>query len=268
MKYLLPLMMLAAAAWATRSEPRSTFARSLEQTRERGEQQEVPWLNPALAAQVTAVAGSDPHAGPHGAGDPHAASYGDGDPHAGLYGAGDPHAGLHGADEPHAAVYGDGELASGGSCPHVENSELAGGADLTEGDPAAAPHGAGDPHAGTRAPSGAQVPPQGVPRSSAHNGYTVAELHARRSKLAEQAVRVRGVVVKRTDGILGETFLHLQDGTGSAKGEDHDLTVTTTEVFDLGETVELQGLVRVDQDLGLGYRYAVMLTGATHAEMR
>lgn len=256
MKYLLPLMMLASAVWATRSEPRSSFARSLEQTREQREPQEVPWLNPALAAQMTAVVGSAPHAGPHGGGTPHAASHGEGDPHAGLYGAGDPHAGLQA----------EGELA-GGSCPHAEHTALPGGTELAEGEPAAGLHADGDPHAGVRAPAGAHVPAQGVPRSSAENGYTVAELHARRGALAQQAVRVRGVVVKRTDGILGETFLHLQDGSGSAAGQDHDLTVTTTEDFAVGQTVELQGLVSVDRDLGLGYRYAVLLTGATHAEL-
>jgi hypothetical protein len=76
-------------------------------------------------------------------------------------------------------------------------------------------------------------------------------------------VRVRGTVVKRTDGILGETYLHLRDGSGSAELQDDDLTVTTTQDFELGETVEIEGRVRIDQDLGLGYRYAAMLTGAT-----
>jgi len=32
-----------------------------------------------------------------------------------------------------------------------------------------------------------------------------------------------------------------------------------TERFELGETVEVKGHVLVDQDLGLGYRYAVLL---------
>lgn len=238
MKYLLPLLMLAAAAWATQSDPRSTFARTLAESRESSHGQEnVPWLSEAFAAELAAASGLDPHED----------LYGDGD--------GDPHAGL----------YGDGNGESAGMCPHdmqgltLADSELTGSAHagLSDED---------DPHAGARtATPGVQLPAQGVPRSSAQNGHTIAELHERRGALAEHLVRVRGVVVKRTDGILGETYLHLQDGSGSAARENHDLTVTTTEEFVIGDTVEVQGQVQVDRDLGLGYRYAVMLTAATHA---
>ena len=254
MKYLLPLVMLAAAAWATQSDPRSTFARAEALARESSRAQEnVPWLSEAFAAQMAAAGDLDPQAG----------AYGDGDPHEGLYGDGDPHEGLYGGGDPHEGLYGDGE--SIGMCPHdaqglsLADSELTGSAHARLSDE-------DDPHAGARtATPGVELPAQGVPRSGAQNGHTIAELHERRAALAEQMVRVRGVVVKRTDGILGETYLHLQDGSGSAAREDHDLTVTTTEEFAIGDTVEVQGQVQVDRDLGLGYRYAVMLTAATHA---
>jgi hypothetical protein len=225
MKYLLPLVMLAAAAWATRSDLRSSFARADSLAREASRRQEnVPWLSEAFAAEMAAAGGIDPHADEYGGGDPHAGLYGNGDPHVGEYG-GDPHAGL----------------------------------DLDEED---------DPHAGARkATPAVALPAQGVPRSSAQNGHTIAELHERRGALAEQTVRVRGVVVKRTDGILGETYLHLQDGSGSPERDNHDLTVTTTEEFAIGDTVEVQGQVQIDRDLGLGYQYAVMLTAATHAAL-
>src|SRR5688572_16367059 len=97
MKYLLPLLMLAAAAWATQSEPRSSFARAEALARESSRGQErVPWLSEAFAADLRVASGLDPHEG----------LYGDGDPHEGLYGDGDRHEGL----------YGDGD--SGGMCPH------------------------------------------------------------------------------------------------------------------------------------------------------
>jgi hypothetical protein len=211
MKYLLPLVMLAAAAWATQSDPRSTFARADSLAREASRLPEtVPWLSEAFAAEMAAAGGIDPHAD----------EYADGDPHAGLYGD----------DDPHAGEYSD------------------------------------DPHAGVRKATPALgIPAQGVPRASAQNGYTIAELHERRGTLAQQTVRVRGVVVKLTEGILGETYLHLQDGSGSPERDNHDLTVTTTEEFAIGDTVEVQGQVQIDRDLGLAYQYAVMLTAATHA---
>ena len=127
---------------------------------------------------------------------------------------------------------------------------------------AADPHGSGasDPH-GSVLTAAVEVaaPTAPLPRSLAANGYSIAELVAQREALAERSVRVRGVVVKKTDGILDKTYLHLRDGSGSTERGDHDLTVTTSERFELGETVEVEGHVLVDQDLGLGYRYAVLL---------
>ncbi|MEY4543952.1 MAG: hypothetical protein RL685_147 [Pseudomonadota bacterium] len=250
MKYLLPLVMFAAAAWATQSDPRSSFARADSLAREASRGQEnVPWLSEAFAAQMAAAGGIDPHVD----------LYGDGDPHAGLYSDGDPHAGSY-SDDPHAGLDLGGE--SVGMCPHD-----ASGMALADGEYAGL-SAEEDPHTGARTATPAvALPAQGVPRSGAQNGHTIAELHERRGALAEQTVRVRGLVVKRTDGILGETYLHLQDGSGSPERENHDLTVTTTEEFAIGDTVEVQGQVQIDRDLGLGYQYAVMLTSATHAAL-
>jgi hypothetical protein len=208
MKYVLPLVLLAAAAWATQSDPHGTFARALAESRQPlRAPPEVPWLNEALA-------GAFAEAGVVASEDPHAALHEDADPHAGLYLEEDPHAEL-----------------------------------------------------GKAAP-GVVVPAGGVARSTAQNGHTIAELHARRAALAEQRVRVRGVVTKRTDGILGETYLHLQDGSGNPERDDHDLTLTTSQEIALGATVEVEGQLQIDRDLGLGYRYAVLLTGATLASAR
>jgi hypothetical protein len=98
-----------------------------------------------------------------------------------------------------------------------------------------------------------------LPRSTAANARSVAEVVAQRTSLNEGLVRVHAQVVKRTEGILGKTYLHLRDGSGSVAAGDHDLTATTSEAFELGETVEVEGRVTIDQDIGLGYRYAVLL---------
>lgn len=108
------------------------------------------------------------------------------------------------------------------------------------------------------APSVSAIGP--LPRSAAKNGHTVAEVFSQRSALNETTIRLRATVVKLTDGILGKTYLHLQDGSGSVSGGNGDLTATTTESFELGETVEVEGRLAMDQDVGLGYRYEALLT--------
>jgi len=125
-----------------------------------------------------------------------------------------------------------------------------------------------DPHAlvGVGSPDVA-LPTAPLSRSGAANGHDIAELFAKRALLSEQIVRVHAIVVKKTEGILGKTYLHLRDGTGSRGRGDDDLTVTTTEAFEPGEAVELEGRVRIDQDLGLGYRYAVLLDEATRVQV-
>jgi hypothetical protein len=96
-------------------------------------------------------------------------------------------------------------------------------------------------------------------RSAASNARSVAEIVGQRGALSDRVVSLRATVVKLTEGILGKTYLHLRDGSGSAAAGDHDLTATTTEPFDLGETVEVEGRVAIDQDIGLDYRYPVLL---------
>lgn len=105
-----------------------------------------------------------------------------------------------------------------------------------------------------------------VERSTAAHGRTVAETFAERVALNGKQVRLRATVIKITEGILGKTYLHLQDGTGSPEQHNHDLTATTTEAFELGETVEVEGQLAIDRDVGLGYEYAALLTQATRVD--
>jgi len=169
-------------------------------------------------------------------------------------------AGVYDEDQdPHAGLYGDDDASNVGMCPRDDADD--GVEVLAAGDM--------DPHLHARLVTpGVELPQGGVRHSAASNGRSIAELHAERGALADQTVRVRGMVVKLTDGILGETYLHLRDGSGSAEQRDDDLTVTTTDEFELGETVELEGRVLIDQDLGLGYRYDALLTGATRIAAR
>ena len=111
--------------------------------------------------------------------------------------------------------------------------------------------------------------PEPAPSTSAAAGKatggtarTIAEVFAQKQALSGKKVRVRGTVVKLTGGIMGKTFLHLRDGTGSEEAKNHDLTVTTTEELARDQTVTLEGTLVLDKDLGAGYRYDALLEDA------
>lgn len=93
-------------------------------------------------------------------------------------------------------------------------------------------------------------------------GQTVAEVYERREALAGKDAAVRGKVVKFNSGVMGRNWLHVRDGSKSADGEN-DLTVTTDATADVGDTVVVRGKVAVNKDFGFGYRYDVMIEGAT-----
>jgi hypothetical protein len=92
-------------------------------------------------------------------------------------------------------------------------------------------------------------------------GRSVAELHALDPSHQGSRARVRGTVVKATTGVLGRTFVHLRDATGTPP-LTHDLTVTTTEELSVGALVLLEGTVKIDEDFGSGYRYQLLLADA------
>jgi hypothetical protein len=251
MKYLLALSLLVAAALgASRGDTFGGSASPLAGGSVPARYGDPPWLANDWPGPVEGLTADE-------AGDPHAGLYGDGDPHAGLYGDGDPHAGLYADDDPHAAS--DATLDEAcGSCP-IDGMAAWDGADdgLEATD--------GDPHAtslGRTALLEAGLEPRVVVPSTAANGHSIAEIHARRTSLAEHSIRVRGTVIKRTDGILGKSYVHLWDGNAGPETSADDLTITTTDEFQIGETVEVEGRLLVDRDLGLGYRYTALLEAA------
>jgi hypothetical protein len=236
MKYLLPLTLLAAAAVGATRESTTVRAGSLPADHAlRAPHVTPPWLTAAWSPEVE-MALTD------GEGE---------DPHAGLYAADgqDPHAGLYAA-----------EGAGSEMCPRLDGDlpDQPDGAGVirADTDPHAAPHGR---HALLQA----GIEPRVVVPSNAANARTIAQVYAQRTSLAEHVIRVRATVIKRTDGILGKSYLHLWDGSAAPETDEDDLTVTTTAEFEIGETVELEGRLLIDQDLGLGYSYSALLDGAT-----
>jgi len=91
-------------------------------------------------------------------------------------------------------------------------------------------------------------------------GKTVAEIFSGKADLSGKEVAVRGQVVKFSPEIMGKNWIHLQDGTG-AEGTN-DLTVTTTAMVKVGDTVVVTGPVVTDKDFGYGYKYDVIIEDA------
>jgi hypothetical protein len=124
--------------------------------------------------------------------------------------------------------------------------------------PAAAPPP--PPHGGAMS-AGADVGDVKVPKATGPDARTIAELFAQRQALKDKSVTIRGKVVKYNPGIMGKNWIHLRDGTGTA-GKDNDVTVTSQDAAQLGEVVVVQGKVGVDQDIGMGTPYPVLVQDA------
>jgi hypothetical protein len=150
------------------------------------------------------------------------------------------------ADDPHAGIPGAPSLGAwrGGNAQTPQGVEN--------------PHAAGNPH-GTPSPA-ASVVVENVRKAEGPTGRTVSEVHAQRTALKGQTVRVRGVVVKVVTGVLGRSFLRVRDG--SEGGEVKDLLVTTEATPAVGARVLAEGKVTIDKDYGAGYVYSVLIEDA------
>jgi hypothetical protein len=148
-----------------------------------------------------------------------------------------------------------GTLAGAGA---ADSSNLASG----HGNPSATPsQKIADPHANVRkAPAGAAKIK--VKKAEGANGKTVAEIFSAKFSLKDTTVEVRGKVVKYNAGVMGKNWLHLRDGSGSSEKKNDDLTVTTQDPATVGDTVMVNGTVRLDRDFGAGYTYPVIIEDA------
>jgi ribosomal protein S17 len=86
---------------------------------------------------------------------------------------------------------------------------------------------------------------------------TVGEIYAGQSGLSGKDVTVRGKVVKFSPQIMGKNWIHVQDGTGTAPG--NDLTVTTADGAKVGDTVLVSGKITLKKDFGMGYKYDLII---------
>jgi hypothetical protein len=128
--------------------------------------------------------------------------------------------------------------------------------------PTALADGNASPHGGmSDSPGEAALPLPKIARAAGSNGHLIAELAAERQKLAGQRVRVRGQVTKVTPDVQGRAFFHLRDSDVSGKGLD--LVVTSVSAPTRGQVATFEGTLRADDDIGIGYKYPVLLEDAT-----
>ena len=113
----------------------------------------------------------------------------------------------------------------------------------------------GNPHAGLNKEAASSISMKGIKK--AKGGKTVAEVFAEKQTLAGKSVRVRGKVVKYTEQVMGKNWLHIQDSSS-----DKRLVVTTGQEAKKGDLVVINGVTAVDQDLGYGYVYEVIIEKA------
>lgn len=92
--------------------------------------------------------------------------------------------------------------------------------------------------------------------------YTIEEIYSKKKELKGQTIKVRGKVVKSTPNIMGRTWVHVKDGTGS--GATSKLIFRSkTENPALNSIVTATGRLDVDVDFGSGYFYPVIVEDAT-----
>jgi hypothetical protein len=98
--------------------------------------------------------------------------------------------------------------------------------------------------------------------SKPDGGRTVGEVFDQGKGLAGSEVAIRGRVVKYSPRIMGTNWIHLQDGTRGKDGSN-DLVVTTDAVAAVGDLVLVRGMVSADKDFGYGYKYDLIVEGAS-----
>ena len=91
-------------------------------------------------------------------------------------------------------------------------------------------------------------------------GYSIGELYDNAEKYQNQTVKVRGQVIKVNMDIMDRNWVHLMDGT---KGDNRsDLTFTTNDVVQVGDTVTFEGVLAIDREFGAGYVYPLIVENA------
>jgi hypothetical protein len=106
----------------------------------------------------------------------------------------------------------------------------------------------------------------GISVETAKGGITIADLYKKQVDYAGKTVIIRGVVVKYNKQIMHKNWIHIQDGTDfSGK---FDLTVTSIDSVQVGNTVTFKGIISLNKDFGAGYFYDVIMEEAKASDIK
>ena len=98
--------------------------------------------------------------------------------------------------------------------------------------------------------------------ASAGEFNTIEEIYANKEKLKGTTIKVRGKVVKVSTAIMGNNWIHIQDGTG--EGDKNKIVFRSKkETATVGSEVVATGRLEVDVDFGMGYFYPVIVEETT-----
>lgn len=88
-------------------------------------------------------------------------------------------------------------------------------------------------------------------------GVSIGALYKNKNDFNKKEIIVRGKVVKVNKNILDKNWIHIVDGTNFE--DKKDLTITTSELAQLGDIVTFKATVVLDKDFGAGYVYNLLL---------
>lgn len=119
--------------------------------------------------------------------------------------------------------------------------------------------------AGQSTPVPSKATPASEPPAVIEGAYTIEQVYSKTSELRGKLVKVRGKVVKVSDNIMGRTWVHIQDGTGS-EGSDKLIFRSKSESAVVGSVVIAEGILETDKDFGFGYFYPVIVEDSTFSK--
>lgn len=106
-------------------------------------------------------------------------------------------------------------------------------------------------------------PPESMSKDA--ETYTIADIYSRKDELKGRLVKVHGNVTKVNSNIMGKTWVHIEDGTGS-EGSDDIVVTSKNDTTTVGTVITAQGTLYTDKDLGSGYFYSVIIEDSSFFE--
>ncbi len=96
--------------------------------------------------------------------------------------------------------------------------------------------------------------------TKANAGMTVGEIFEKRDTLNDIEVVLNGKVMKVSKNILKKNWITLTDGTGTSP--DNKIIALTTDTAEVNDLITIKGTVKINVDLGSGYKYKLLINDA------